>query len=436
MNTVILNSRNFRDNGVIQKLYAFSKMHDVELYLVGGSVRDLLLNRKTADFDFTLKSETIQFVKSFAKSINAPFVPLEEQPPTARVIVKTQQSTQTELCLDFTQFRANTLTEDLCLRDLTINAMAIRLESVMETDHPEIIDPCNGINDLDKRQLLFPSEQVILDDPLRLMRIFRFSAQLDFNIPQKSFRLVQKHSNLLPNVSPERVRDELFKLLKNKKSNYYLQQMFNVGLLSKVIPHLEKRLVSWSYLERFEKIPISESLSEYRAEIDTYLKEELGLFANRYTLIKLCLLDQDNSVEIGKGLRLSRKAVKYLKCIATEYPQLSIEVLTKKQIITFLRNTSSEWWGVLLLSAVILAIPTEVLKQIADTYYQHLSPILKQGKLITGEDLIQKFQLKEGREIGVLLKQIEEMQHYGEIRTRTEAFTAVEKLIQKENESI
>ncbi len=436
MNTVVLNLRNFRDNATIQKLHAFSKMHEIELYLVGGSVRDLLLNRKTADFDFTLKSETIQFVKSFAQSINAPFVPLEEQPPTARVIVKTQQSTQTELCLDFTQFRANTLTEDLCLRDLTINAMAIRLESVMETDHPEIIDPCNGINDLDKRQLLFPSEQVILDDPLRLMRIFRFSAQLDFNIPQKSFRLVQKHSNLLPNVSPERVRDELFKLLKNKKSNYYLQQMFNVGLLSKVIPHLEKRLVSWSYLERFEKISIPESLSEYRAEIEAYLNEELGLFANRSTLIKLCLLDPDNAVEIGKRLRLSRKAVKFLKCIATEYPQLSDEVLTKKQIITFLRNTSSEWWGVLLFSAVILPIPVGMLKQITDTYYQHLLPILKQGKLISGEDLIREFQLKEGREIGVLLKQIEEMQHYGEIRTRAEAFTAVEKLIQKENESI
>ncbi len=436
MNTVVLNLRNFRDNATIQKLHAFSKMHEIELYLVGGSVRDLLLNRKTADFDFTLKSETIQFAKSFAQSINAPFIPLEEQPPTARVIVKTQQPTQTELCLDFTQFRANTLTEDLCLRDLTINAMAISLASVMETDNPEIIDPCNGINDLDKRQLLFPSEQVIIDDPLRLMRIFRFSAQLDFHIPQKSFRLVQKHSNLLPNVSPERVRDELFKLLKNEKSNYYLQQMSKTDLLSKAIPNLENSLDGWSSLERFEKIPIPESLSEYRAEIETYLNEELGLFANRYTLIKLCLLDPENTVEIGKRLRLSRKAVKFLKCIATEYPQLSDEVLTKKQIITFLRNTSSEWWGVLLFSAVILSIPVGMLKQIADTYYQHLLPILKQGKLISGEDLIREFQLKEGREIGVLLKQIEEMQYNGEIRTRTEAFTAVEKLIQKENESI
>lgn len=436
MNTVILNSRNFRDNAVIQKLYAFSKMHKVELYLVGGSVRDLLLNRSVSDFDFTLKSETIQFAKSFAKSINASFVPLEEQPPTARVIVKTQQPTQTELCLDFTQFRANTLIEDLCLRDLTINAIAIPLESVMETDHPEIIDPCNGINDLDKRQLLFPSEQVIINDPLRLMRIFRFSTQLDFHIPQNSFKLVQKHSNLLPNVSQERVRDELFKLLKNKKSNYYLQLMSKADLLSKVIPNLKNRLDNWSSLERFEKKPIPESLSEYRAEIDAYLNEELGLLANRYTLIKLCLLNPENTVEIGKRLRLSRKAVKFLKCITIEYPQLSDEVLTKKQIITFLRNTSSEWWGVLLLSVAILPISAEVLKQIADTYFQHLLPILEQGKLISGEDLIRKFKLKEGKEIGVLLKQIEEMQHHGEIQTRAEAFIAVEKLIQKENESI
>ncbi|MYF97732.1 CCA tRNA nucleotidyltransferase [Candidatus Poribacteria bacterium] len=436
MNTLIFNSKNFRDNAVIQKLYAFSKIHDVELYLVGGSVRDMLLNRSTADFDFTLKSETIQFAKSFAESMSSPFVPLEEQPPTARVIVKTQQPNNGELCIDFTQFRAKTLIEDLCLRDLTINAMAIPLVSVMETDHPEIIDPCNGINNLEERQLLFPSEQVILDDPLRLMRIFRFSAQLDFHIPQKSFRLVQKHSNLLPNVSPERVRDELFKLLKNKKSNYYLQRMSEADLLPKVIPSLEKSLDSWSSLERFEKIPIPESLSVYRAEIETYLNEELGLFTNRCSLIKFCLLNTDYSVESGKHLRLSRKAVKFLKCISTEYPQLSDKVMTKKQIIAFLRDTTSEWWGVLLFSAVILPIPVGILKQIAETYYQHLLPILKRGRLISGEDLIRKFQLKEGREIGVLLKQIEEMQHHGEIQTRTEAFTAVEKLIQKKNKSI
>ena len=362
MNKAILNPHNLRDNPLIQTLYAFSKRCEVELYLVGGSVRDLMLNRPTTDFDFTLKSDAIQFAKSFADSINAPFVPLEEQPPTARVIVKTQQPTQTELYIDFAQFRAATLMDDLRLRDLTINAMAIPLESVLESDQPEVIDPCNGTNDLANRQLLFPSEQVILDDPLRLMRIYRFSAQLDFNIHQKSISLVQKHTHLLSKVSKERVRDELFKLLTNETSKCYLQQMSDVGLLSHVIPSIEQRLDSWYALENFEDTPIHESLGEYQTEIDTYLNEELGLYANRRSLIKLCLLHPENPGEIGKQLRLSRKAVQFMKCLIKGYLQFADEDLTQKQIINFLRTSLSEWWGVLLFSAIIQPIPAPMLK--------------------------------------------------------------------------
>ncbi|MCY4404079.1 MAG: hypothetical protein OXD54_16060 [Candidatus Poribacteria bacterium] len=425
-----LNLQVIRSNTVLQKLFAFAKRQKVELYLVGGSVRDLLLNRPTTDYDFALKADAILFAKSFARSIGAAFVLLEEQPPTARVIAKIHQPKLLELCIDFTQFRAKTLTDDLRLRDLTINALAIPLETVMESEQPEVIDPCNGINDLEKRQLLFPSEQVILDDPLRLMRIFRFSAQLDFDIPQESVNLVQNHSQLLPNVSPERVRDELFKLLNIKKSKCHLKLMCEVGLLSHVIPSVEQNSDSWTALEQFERTTFPISLNEYRNEIDTYLNEELGLYANRRSLIKLSLLYQEKPVEIGKSLRLSRKAVQFLKCIVTEYQQLLLNGdITKKQIINFLRTSTTDWLGVLLFSAVIHSIPTSVLKQVADTYYQHLLPILKQGRLITGEDLIREFKLKEGREIGVLLKQIEERQHYGEIRTREEAFATAAALI-------
>ena len=420
----------------MRKLYAFSKRHEVELYLVGGSVRDLLLGHQTADFDFTLASDAIQFAKSFADNIHAPFVLLEDQPPTARVIIKPQHPTESELWIDFAQFRAETLTDDLRLRDLTINAMAIPLESVMESDQPEVIDPCDGRNALATRQLLFPSEQVVLDDPLRLMRIYRFSAQLKFHIPDKSVRLVQKHGHLLPQVSIERVRDELFKLLNSKCTKDYLQQMSEVGLLSHIMPSIEQRRDSWGTLERFEKTPIPELLYEYRTKIDTYLNEELGLYANRRSLIKLCSLNPGDPGLIGKRLRLSRKALQFMKSLVIGHQQLAGDDMTQKEIINFLRAFATEWWGVLLFSAAVHPIPGPMLKQIADTYYEHLLPILEQGKLISGEDLIKRYDLKQGREIGVLLKQIEERQHYGEIRTRAEAFAAAEALIRKRDNSI
>ena len=74
-----------------------------------------------------------------------------------------------------------------------------------------------------------------------------------------------------------------------------------------------------------------------------------------------------------------------------------------------------------------------LLKEIANTYYKHILPVCKQGRLITGKDLIQIFQLKEGKQIGDLLEQIEERQFDGEIRTREEALAAVAALIQPSN---
>ena len=431
MNNAILNTQELRDNSLMQVLHAFAQAREVQLYLVGGSVRDLLLNRPTTDFDFTLKSDAIEFAKMFADSIRAPFIPLEEQPPTARVIIKTSEPAPTELSIDFAQFRAAALSDDLRLRDLTINAMAIPLKSVMDSNHPEVIDPCNGRNDLATRQLRFPSEQVVLDDPLRLMRIYRFAAQLDFEMSQKSVGLVQKHKHLLSQVSKERLRDEFLKILNVEKATSYLQQILEIDLLAHVFPNIKQMNNLWHTLENFEDNPIPETLFSYKDEINTYLSEELGVYAKRRSLIKLCLLLQGSIGDIGKLLCLSRKAEQFMKCLEVEHQQLTNKRLTKKQIINFLRSSASDWWGVLLYSAAILPIPLGVLSKIVDTYYGHFLPILKQGSLITGKDLIRKFQLKEGKEIGALLKQIEERQFYGEIRTRVEAFAAVEALIRK-----
>ena len=87
----------------------------------------------------------------------------------------------------------------------------------------------------------------------------------------------------------------------------------------------------------------------------------------------------------------------------------------------------------LLYAAASYPIDPTVLKQIANTYYEHILPISKQGRLITGNDLIKNFNLKEGKQIGRLLKEIEERQFDGEIRTREEALTAIAALIQQSN---
>ena len=448
-------------------LQKFAKKRGVELYLVGGSVRDLLLNRPTADLDFALAADALQFAQAFAAHIGGTFVGLDEQPPTARVVLKRQN-----ISMDFAQFRAKSLREDLGLRDLTINAIAAPLEAILRDARSQttantvknvargpvprepananqnvargpvprepsvLIDPCGGIADLTARQLRFPSEQVIYDDALRLIRIYRFAAQLNFEISHDSLVCIQKHHTLLPRVSPERIRDELMKILKVEKASPYLQEMWKVGLLTQIIPIASEGQLGptpaargpvprqpWNALDTFE------STTHAYPDCDAYLKTELGWEVNRRSLIKLCLLLQGELGDAAKQLKLSRKATQFLKCIAAEHCLLATEQLSHREIIHFLRRTASDWLGALLFAAALHGISDARITQIVDTYYQHFLPIQKQGRLITGEDLIQRFNLKTGREIGRLLKEIEERQFDGEIRTREEAFVVVERLI-------
>ena len=440
MSTVVQSFKELFSNHIIQALNAFAKEQSVQLYLVGGSVRDLLLKRETTDIDFALASDAIQFAKTFATRIDATCIPLEENPATARVIVKQHEISQTpQLSMDFAQFRAASLAEDLRLRDLTINAMAIALEDIDAViDHtyeqnPYVIDPCGGKKDLKTGVLQFPSEQVVRIDPVRLLRIYRFAAQLDFKIARSAIHFVKKHRSMLSQVAAERCRDELMKILNTEESHSYLQQMKAVELLTQVVPNIKDTHESWRALKTFEENPIPAAFSTYQGEINVYLQEKLGMGVTRRSLLKLSLLLGDNPVNIGKRLRLSQKATQLIARLISGGERLK-EIspsLTQKQIIHFLRIYRSDWWGVLLYAAASDSIDTALLKQISNTYYKHILPICEQGRLITGKDLIQIFRLKEGKQIGDILKQIEKRQFDGDIRTREEALAAVTVLIQQ-----
>lgn len=451
MNTTTQPFQEFFDNPILRALTPFAKERGVQLYLVGGSVRDLLLGRQTTDIDFTLASNAIQFAKAFAATIGAIAIPLEENPPTARVIVKPGSTSQPPQCsMDFAQFRAASLTDDLRLRDLTINAMAIALENVetftsmaRQQILSRVIDPCGGMKDLETGMLRFPSEQVVIADPVRLLRIYRFAAQLDFDLTPAAIDLVTAYRSMLSDVAGERCRDELMKIFHVQKAHPYLQRMEASGLLTQVVPSIEEPRRTLTALETFEENPMPPFLQAYRPEIERYLREKISVETDRRSLIKLSLLLGDTVRGIRKRLRFSRKAGQFMECLISGsktlkniIPQLTQQQMTQKQINQqqinhFLKNYASDGWGILLYAAAVYPMESAILKQIADTYYEHILPICKQGRLITGDDLIREFHLKEGTQIGALLKEIEDRQFNGEIRTRAEALAAVAVLIQK-----
>ncbi|MXZ01950.1 CCA tRNA nucleotidyltransferase [Candidatus Poribacteria bacterium] len=441
MNRASHTFREFFHHPAVQALGNFTKKRGVELYLVGGSVRDLFLKRQTTDIDFALASDAIAFAKAFAASIKATCIVLEENPATARVVVKgSGVSDALGVSMDFAQFRAVSLTEDLCLRDLTINAMAVPFENATtvakhtcEQNAFHVIDPCGGMKDLAAGLLRFPSEKVVQEDPVRLLRVYRFAAQLDFEISETALASVVKHRLLLSNVAVERCRDELVKIFKVKNAYPYLRQLETAGLLRQVLPSIKAVDGAWRSLQTFEKNPIPMVFDAYRDELNDYLQEALGVEADRCSFIKLSFLCGDDPSSIGKHLRLSRKTVRLMADLISGSKELRqiIPELTEKRIIDILRTYMFDWWGVLLYTAASYTVDSAVLEQIVDTYNERILPVRKQGRLITGRDLIRTFQLKEGKRIGNLLKEIEDRQFAGEIRTREEAFAAVAVLIQQ-----
>lgn len=434
---------------LIRQLHAFAEKRGVQLYLVGGSVRDLLLNRPVTDLDFALADDAITFAKAFADNIGEAFVKLEEQPPTARIVIR-----ETLFTLDFARFRAETLDADLRLRDLTINAMALDLSSLLTRPEVILINPCDGFSDLEAGTLRFPSERVVTDDPLRLLRVYRFSAQLGFEIPEVTNDLIHLHKNRLPQVSSERIRDELIKILDLKNTTVYLRRMDETRLLSQIVPEIEeirglpqdalaRRLRA---LEMFEIKPIPDTLQAYHPQIEAYLHEQLTDGLSRQQILKLALLLRDSTtetaVQITNRLKLGRKAVQLMRCLVENRLYLMDSTdgdgqIPRRSMISFLRRAGADWLGILLIAYANIRsseknprrtdappIVEVLLKQIADFYYNDFAPIMEHGRLITGNDILQTFGAMPGVIIGRVLRRIEVLQFEGAIRTPEEALEA------------
>ncbi len=434
---------------LIRQLHAFAEKRGIQLYLVGGSVRSLLLNQALTDLDFALADDAIAFAKAFADNIGEAFVKLEEQPPTARIVIR-----ETRFILDFAGFRAKSLEADLRLRDLTINTMALDLSLLLTKPAVNLIDPCGGFSDLKARTLRFPSERVVIDDPLRLLRVYRFAAQLGFEIPEATIDLIGRHRNRLPQVSSERIRDELIKILNVKNATAYLRRMDKTRLLSEIIPEIEKvrelypgtldRLLF--ALEMFEIKPIPDTLQSYRPQIEAYLHEQLTHDLCRRQIVKLAFflreIQTEMAVQITNRLRLGRKAAQMMRCLVENRLHLmdlmdSNGQIARQSMTSFLRRPGDDWLGILLISYANIRssekdtgwtnahpIVEAALKQIADFYYNEFAPIIEQGRLITGDDILQAFGTVSGLKIGRILQHIEDLQFEGEIQTPEEALEA------------
>ena len=195
-------------------------------YVVGGSIRDVLLERIPTDYDIAVKGNPEEFARKMASNRAGHVVEMGKAGQKIfRVILNKH-------IFDISSLNGTCIEDDLKKRDFTINAVAYDLFS------GKIIDCAGGLKDLADKCIRMVSETIFTEDPIRLIRAYRMSACLAFNIDKRTAAMIKNQAEQIKYSAGERVRTELFKILGTATSYNYLSQMAETDLLTTIIPEL------------------------------------------------------------------------------------------------------------------------------------------------------------------------------------------------------
>ena len=249
---------------ILKKIAHTAEELGVETYLIGGFVRDKIIDRKTKDADIVCLGDGIALAKNVAKRFNPePKFSYFKNFGTAHLRIDSSKHTESSKVspnggdlegafdLEFVGARKEsyqyhsrkpsvnpgTLIDDQDRRDFSINAMAISLN---EKDYGKLIDPFDGINDIKKGIIRTPLEpsQTFSDDPLRMMRAIRFASQLGFTIYEKTFQSIKDNADRISIVSQERITDELVKIIDSPIPSIGFDLLYQSGLLHIIFPQM------------------------------------------------------------------------------------------------------------------------------------------------------------------------------------------------------
>lgn len=237
---------------VLKKIAAAAQELGMETYLVGGFVRDKLLDRETKDIDIVCVGDGIALANAVAGKFHpVPVVNYFKNFGTANIKVRGAGRDEELFDIEFVGARkesyqtdsrkpaveAGSLDDDQKRRDFTINAMAVSLN---KNDFGEILDPFSGTDDLKKgiMRTPLPPSQTFSDDPLRMMRAIRFACQLTFSIEPGTFTAIQENADRMSIVSKERITDELNKIILSEKPSIGFDLLYKSGLLQRIFPQM------------------------------------------------------------------------------------------------------------------------------------------------------------------------------------------------------
>jgi poly(A) polymerase len=459
--------------GLLAQLAAVHDELAGPVYLTGGTVRDLLLNRKPADIDLTVVRRAKLWAERLAASTGGTYVELGREEDAARVVWQ-------GLDIDFSSFRegAVVIDQELSKRDITINSMALPVEGLLHDpgcrNHDElpVIDPVAGLQDLEDQRVRLTSRQSFRSDPLRMLRVFRFAAALGFTVASEAREQVYLHRQEIERISPERVAHELDLIMASSRAHRAFVDMYECGLLWEILPELRAGLgmeqpashhldVFGHCLEALRQMELlladpAGYFPENTAVMEKYLQVErravqlkwAALFhdvgkpatyginedkGGRITFYRHDLQGADIFSSIAGRLRWSSRDTKIVgRLIAAHMRPFFLAnnqrqgSLSLKACLRLVKSIGAHLPGLFLLAmADALAgkgegSPEDIEQEVADLFgrlrrveQENVTPVRSAPPLITGRDLIEELHLSPGPLFRTILAQVEEacMEH-------------------------
>ena len=227
---------------LLHTLHEIGEIGGQHVYLVGGSVRDLLLKRPTFDIDIVVEGDALRVAKEMQKRWHgtllvhpqfgtATVTPADPTKPKVDFVTARCETYQKPGTLP--KVKRGTITEDLQRRDFSINALAMRLDS---TNFGTVIDKTNGLDDLKTGTVRVLHDQSYTDDPTRIFRACRYARRYDFRIADADILLIKEAIPLLAELSGERIRNEIDRVLLEDNAPQIVQELAQLGTYQAISP--------------------------------------------------------------------------------------------------------------------------------------------------------------------------------------------------------
>lgn len=431
-------------------------------YLVGGSIRDFFTKKcEFCDRDISIKGAE-NFARKLANKFDATFIELDNENKIYRIVLKDKIN-----FLDISEMQGNSIEDDLKRRDFTINAIAYDLSN------EKFIDVTGGLNDLKNKVLRHIDDKNFEEDPLRVLRAFRFYSMTGFEMTEELVKALKKYMPLALVPAKERINYEIMKLFGGNYASSALLKMDELGLLEKIIPQVKEMKnvppnthhhldlfhhvvetvrqieIIYAGLSGFEKEHMDAvdfggfprinhlKLAGFLHDIgkySTWTIEESG----RHRFIKHDDVGSKMVVPLLRDLKFSKKQIEYVSCMIKNhiYPSNVIvaPILNEKVMMRYVRKMGENVVDNIILakadrlSARGVDITEEVinsningLNKLLEFYLSKKDSLTPLPKLLDGREIMTLLNIKPSPKLGEIISALNEAQLNGDVTTPEDA---------------